>query len=88
MIDIELNDEWVIQSDKYQFILGKKQKTENGYTLRDRTYHETIDGALKDFFNKEIRTTETNINTFEKLIELRKAQQKELEKIRKEMELE
>jgi hypothetical protein len=89
MIDIELNGGWAITADSKQYILGKKHKVDNdqGCVLRNRTYHRTVDGALKFYFGQSLRTTGEEVKTFEQLVELKQAQQKELEKIRKGMEL-
>jgi len=89
MVQIELEDDWMVESDKFQYILGKKVKTDTdkGYTLRKRTYHVDIESALGTYFERSIRNGDKHITTFKELKQIMKRKQAELEKIRKELEL-
>lgn len=73
MIDLDIDGEYGLQSDKRQFVLGKhstrERKGEEVHTLKDRTFHKTLKSALETYAEKRVRDG-SEITDFEELIKV------------------
>lgn len=52
---IKVNDEWYISSDKYCFMLLKKEVVDGKEVLEPQTYHTTLQGVIKSIIKRKIR---------------------------------
>lgn len=73
MIDLDIDGEYGLQSDQRQIILGKhstrERKGEEVHTLKDRTYHGTIKGALEKYVDRRLKDGR-EIADFEELVKV------------------
>lgn len=60
---IEIDNKWVITSDKYQFILqekgiAKSGKNEGEEVLKSATFHSQMDSLIRSLIMKEVRAAD------------------------------
>ena len=71
-MDIKLDDDYKIKSDKRQYILGQvyeyESKGEKKTRLKDKTFHRTITSVLNAYIEKRLKTDE-DISSFSDLVE-------------------
>lgn len=89
MIELDIDGEYGISSDKRNLILGKyiikiNSDGEEYETLADRTYHKTFGGLLKKYNERKLKNSR-KVGTWEDLIRLQKTIHKTIKGIDKKI---
>jgi len=92
MIDIQLDNNYKIKtsSNGMEYILGKITTRKNGEgeiveTLKGKTYHRSIEHALKAYSDERLRT-EGELTSFKDIIEKQRDINEKIENIQEEIE--
>lgn len=88
MIDLDIDGEYGLQSDKRQFILGRhstrERKGEEVHMLKDRTFHKTLESALGKYAERRMKDGE-EIADFGGMIKVQTETNKILKSIESEL---
>ena len=90
---IKVSNKYYIGSDPLQYIVMEKKTRANPKDdqeptyFQNKTFHGSIDQALKSIFNRQIRASKVNSESWEELSKLVAKQNKLLEDIKKKLEI-